>query len=397
MGGNRCFGSARFQRYEECGPVKKDRYVGMFYFITHNNPDGSGPFDVSKIKAANPENPQWGRGSHYWGEPEIGYYLNYEKWAIRRHAMQLADAGIDVIIFDVTNNNTLSVAYLPVCEVFRQMRDEGERTPDIAFFGSEISVNKLWDEFYSKGLYSDLWFYWKGKPLLMYGQHEMPGRNKVNDIKFSDEILNFFCLRQSWAWTSLPWYDNGHDEWPWVDHYPQAIGWHEDPKIAENVPVAVAQHPLSNIGRSFHAFHQPETDKYDLTPYTDQGLFFQEQWSRALEVDPEFVFVTGWNEWSAGIVEMKEPIIPNLLQWCFYPGAQLGRAGKELKVGDKYFIDQYNREYSRDIEPMKDGYTDNYYYQLIANVRKYKGSQKGPEAGPEKSINISKVLTSGTK
>lgn len=64
--------------------------------------------------------------------------------------------------------------------------------------------------------------------------------------------------------------------------------------------MAVAEHPLSNIGRSFHDGVQPETDRYDVTPDTDKGLYFAEQWSRALEVDPEFVFVTGWNEWTAG-------------------------------------------------------------------------------------------------
>jgi hypothetical protein len=374
--------------YAECGPLKGKRYVGMFYFMTHRNPGGRGPFDVTKIKAANPENPQWGDGSHYWGEPEIGYYLNTEEWAIRRHAYQLADAGVDVIIFDVTNNSTFPDVYLPVCKVWRQMRAEGERTPDIAFLGSEISVNTLWDEFYEKGMFPDLWFYWKGKPLLLYGQHEQPQRNKINDIVFRDDILDFFSLRQSWAWTSLPWYDDGHDEWPWVDHFPQTIGWHEDPAIAENVPVAVGQHPLSNIGRSFHQFHQPETDKYDLTPLTDHGMHFQEQWDRAHEVDPEFVFVTGWNEWTAGAQVMKEPIIPNLLKWDFYPGAHLGRAGKPIKLGDKYFIDQYNQEYSRDIEPMVGGHTDNYYYQLIHNVRKYKGVQKPPAAGEMVTIDL---------
>ncbi|MFA6912445.1 MAG: hypothetical protein WCQ61_04935, partial [Proteiniphilum sp.] len=87
--------------FEECGPVKKDRYVGMFYFMTHINPGGNGPFDVTKIMKANPENPQWGNGSHYWGEPETGYYLSNEKWMIRRHARMLSDAGVDVIIFDV--------------------------------------------------------------------------------------------------------------------------------------------------------------------------------------------------------------------------------------------------------------------------------------------------------
>jgi hypothetical protein len=59
---------------------------------------------------------------------------------------------------------------------------------------------------------------------------------------------------------------------PWVDHYPQAISWHESPDKAEMIPVSVGQHPLSNIGRSFHNFSQPLTDKYDLTPFTDHGL-----------------------------------------------------------------------------------------------------------------------------
>ncbi|MFR3489559.1 MAG: hypothetical protein ACLTTP_10295 [Alistipes ihumii] len=41
-----------------------------------------------------------------------------------------------------------------------------------------------------------------------------------------------------------------HDRWPWVDHYPQSVGWSESPDRAECVPVAVAEHPLSNIGHA---------------------------------------------------------------------------------------------------------------------------------------------------
>jgi hypothetical protein len=377
--------------YNECGPVKKDRFVGMFYFMTHTNPGEKGPNDVTKIIKDNPENPKWGEGGHFWGEPETGYYLSYEKWMIRRHAQMLSDAGVDVIIFDVTNDRTYSEVYLPVCEVYSEMRKNGEKTPQISFLGSEISVNKLWNEFYQKKLYSDLWFQWKGKPLLLFGQHEIPSRKKNNDVEFSVEIRNFFSIRQSWAWTSLPWYQScpyGKDKWPWVDHYPQAVNWHESPDKAEMVPVAVAQHPLSNIGRSFHNYNQPQADKYDLTPFTDQGLCFEEQWSRALEVDPEFVFVTGWNEWSAGAQVMGKDINKSLLKWNFYPGAHLGKAGKKLKTGDHYFIDQYNQEFSRDIEPMTGGHTDNYYYQLMANIRKYKGMEKPSIAGPPVTINI---------
>lgn len=377
--------------YEACGPVKKDRFVGMFYFMTHIHPGGKGPYDVTKTINANPENPVWASGDYFWGEPETGYYLSNERWMIRRHARMLSDAGVDVIIFDVTNDRTYPEVYLPVCEVFRELRNKGERTPDIAFLGSEISVNKLWNEFYGEGLFSDLWFNWKGKPLLLFGQHEIPSRKKNNEVVFPEEIRNFFSIRQSWAWTSLPWYQScpyGKDKWPWVDHYPQAVNWHESPEKAEMIPVAVGQHPLSNIGRSFHQYHQPQSDKYDLTPFTGQGLCFEEQWSRALEVDPEFVFVTGWNEWSAGAQVMGRDINESLLKWNFYPGAHLGKAGKALKTGDHYFIDQYNQEFSRDIEPMTGGHTDNYYYQLVANIRKYKGMEQPLKAGPRVSINI---------
>nr|MBA4167551.1 hypothetical protein [Chitinophagaceae bacterium] len=344
-----------------------------------------------EIIKANPSAPVWGKGSHYWGEPELGYYLNYEKWVIRKHAMQLADAGVDVIIFDVTNDVTYPQVYLPICETYREMRKAGEKTPDIAFLGSEISVNTLWKEFYRKGMYADLWFLWKGKPLILFGQHEIPSRKKNNDVVFPEEINTFFSIRQSWAWTTLPWYEScpfGKNKWPWVDHYPQAAGWNESPDKPEQIPVAVAEHPLSNIGRSFHNFREPETDNYDLTPYTAQGLFFEEQWRRAIEVQPEFVFVTGWNEWSAGKVVMGKDINKELQQWKFYPGAHLGKAGRELKTGDTYFIDQYNQEFSRDIEPMAGGHTDNYYYQLVANIRQYKGMEAPDTSSSSKAIDI---------
>jgi hypothetical protein len=372
--------------FKEVGPAKKDRYVGMFYFLTANSPGREGLFDVTKIKAADPKNPKWGNGAHYWGEPELGYYISSDEWVIRQHATLLADAGVDVLIFDCTNNVTYPNVTTTIFNVFRKMRQEGEKTPSIAFLASEASVYQIWDQIYSKGLYADLWFHWKGKPLLLFGQ--WVGIKPMNDVKFSSKITNFFSLRHSWAWTTLPWYkDEGKDMWPWVDHSPQSIGWHEDKSKAEYVPVAVGEHPLSNIGRSFHDGKQPEIDEFDLTPITGNGVYFQEQWDRAIEVDPEFVFVTGWNEWTAGNQVMSKDIEKSLKTWDFFPGAKLGMVGREIKPGETYFIDQYNQEYSRDIEPMKGGHTDNYYYQLMANIRRYKGVRK-PSVGKEKTINL---------
>ena len=57
----------------------------------------------------------------------------------------------------------------------------------------------------------------------------------------------------------------------------------------------------------------------------------------------------------------------------FTNGAAGEMTGKKIKAGDTYFVDQYNEEYSRDIEPMKGGFGDNYYYQMSQFIRRYKG------------------------
>lgn len=376
--------------YAECGPRKENRFVGMFYFVTHNNNGAKeGPYNVTEILAADPVNPRWGGGTHYWGEPETGYYIMKDEWMIRRHARQLVDAGVDVIILDNTNDRIYKDVFVFIADVFRKMRAEGEKTPQIACLASQNSVMQLWDEIYSRGLYADLWFRWKGKPLLMFGQHIIGDRQLMDDVRFPKEITDFFTIRQSWAWTTLKWYDNGHDEWPWVDHYPQSVGWHESPDRPEYVPVAVAQHPLSNIGRSFKDGVEPERNEYDVTPVTDRGLYFDQQWQRALEVDPEFVFVTGWNEWTAGqMTRTNQDYEEEMKKWDFFPGAKCGKGGREVRMGEGYFIDQYNQEYSRDIEPMKGGHSDNYYYQLVANVRKYKGVERPESVGAPVTIDI---------
>ena len=376
--------------YAECGPRKENRFVGMFYFVTHNNNGAKeGPYNVTEILAADPVNPRWGGGTHYWGEPETGYYIMKDEWMIRRHARQLVDAGVDVIVLDNTNDRIYKDVFVFIADVFRKMRAEGEKTPQIACLASQNSVMQLWDEIYSRGLYADLWFRWKGKPLLMFGQHIIGDRQLMDDVRFPKEITDFFTIRQSWAWTTLKWYDNGHDEWPWVDHYPQSVGWHESPDRPEYVPVAVAQHPLSNIGRSFKDGVEPERNEYDVTPVTDRGLYFDQQWQRALEVDPEFVFVTGWNEWTAGQMTRTDPDYEQeMKKWDFFPGAKCGKGGREVRMGEGYFIDQYNQEYSRDIEPMKGGHSDNYYYQLVANVRKYKGVERPEPVGAPVTIDM---------
>ena len=354
--------------FAECGPTRAGRFVGMFYFVWLGWHD-TDLHDISKLLLENPDDPPYGPVGrfHWWGEPRLGYYRSDDRYVIREHARMLTDAGIDVIFLDVTNAVTYDPTVRALCEEYRELRALGQPTPQIAFLtnsGSADVVRRLYESFYSANLFPELWFRWKGKPFLLSSQ------DGITD----PTILDFFTWRRSWAWTEgQEWFGDGQDRWPWLDHYPQNPGWHEAPDRPEQISVCVAQHPVSDIGRSFSGGVQPSPE--DERPF--EGRCFQEQWDRALAVDPEFVLVTGWNEWVAQRFLKEANDDP--------PQAM---ARKPLQPGDSFFVDQYSLEFSRDIEPMRGGYGDAYYYQLVANIRRYKGVRPSPPASPPKTIPI---------
>ncbi len=343
---------------EQAGPPRANKTVGVFYFLWLGH-HGKELHDITKILAADPDNPKYGpKGAfHHWGEPAFGYYLSDDESVIRKHAQMLTDAGVDVLIFDVTNGFIYENVVHAIGRVFTQMRREGLRTPQFAFIGHSGEgkvAQTLYDKIYSPGLYADLWFRWQGKPLLL-----------VNPKALTSPLRDFFTVRESWAWTKgHEWFGDGRDKWPWLDHYPQTFGWHENPQKPEHISVNLAQHPVSNIGRSFQQGKEPPPDQRA----PERGLCFAEQWNQALKVSPEFVFITGWNEWVAQRFISEKGGQPFL--------------GKPLPPGGTFFVDQYNQEFSRDIEPMRSGHGDNYYYQMIDGIRRYKGVRPIPPIKP---------------
>ncbi len=363
----------RLPEYDECGPVRNGKFVGIFYWTWHNLNAGQGPYDNSAILAKDPTNPQFGPigAAHHWGQPLLGYYISTDRYVIRKHAGLLTEAGVDVVIFDTTNPPfTFKDAYEALCEEYRVMRKEGNRTPQIAFlapFGDPtVVVKQIFDDLYSKGLYQELWFQWKGKPLLMADS------TQIQDSKIRD----FFTCRKP-----IPSYftgPSGPDQWGWLEVYPQHV-FYDKANKAEQVTVGVAQNAVGTelsamshkdgaMGRSWH--NNAKDTRPDAVNY---GYNFAEQWDRALKLDPEFIFITGWNEWVAG----------RFSSWSKY-------TGKDSYFPDALFVDEYNQEYSRDIEPMVGGHGDNYYYQMVGNIRRFKGVRS-----PQPSTGAANIQVDG--
>jgi len=357
-----------------CGDPRSGVTTGIFYFLWLGEHSSEGPYDNTDLLAANPSNPAWGPEGvhHHWGESELGYYLSDDEYVMRKHAHMLADAGVDVIFFDVTNGWTYENNYEALCSVFTDIRADGGTTPQIAFLANAYAdnvVENIYNNLYSQNRWPELWFYWKGKPLILAPLNGMEILGRT--ITYSSEIQNFFNMRYSWAWNA------GYDLWTWIDYYPQDYGWHESSSIPEELSVAMGHWPHENIGRSYSNGSQPAHDIYGLTGTEDQGINFTEQLSRLDTIDPELLFITGWNEWVAGrhvFTGSGDPVTHFI--------------GDPLQPGDSWFVDNYNQEYSRDAEPMKDGHTDNYYYQMIDGIRRYKGVRELPTPSAPTTISI---------
>jgi hypothetical protein len=358
--------------FSEVGSSRLDRTVGLFYFLWLGPHVNGGPWDNTKIIAGNPgvmtnqNHPAWGplHAPHHWGESIFGYYLTHDPYVLRKHAQMLSDAGVDVLVFDVTNQLTYRTNYLALLDVFSQVRAEGGRTPQVAFLSPFWDpakvVRELYHELYQPAIHPELWYRWKGKPLILADP------DKLNDSTDAP-IRSFFTYRRP-----QPDYFQGQtkpDMWSWLEIFPQhvftnALGQREQ------MSVGVAQNAVSNRlgsmsepearGRSFHL------GMFDSDPRAVRyGFNFGEQFERALQEDPSLIFITGWNEWIAGRFDEF--------------------AGVRYPV---MFVDQFDQEHSRDIEPMKGGHGDDYYYQMTSYIRRFKGVRPPPKASPSQTIRL---------
>jgi hypothetical protein len=367
--------------YNEVGPLRDGKYVGMFFWTWHEKYSASVPRNVTEILKKHPDilydysAEEWGgvHDSYFWNEPIYGYYNGKDPWVFRKQAELLADAGVDVIIFDNSNRTATYIDGVKVLlETFAQARADGVKTPQISFLmnfyegtwpNTVVQLRELYTEIYRPGKYKDIWFYWKGKPLMM----AYPDKLNPND-ELEAEILEFFNFRPP-----QPSYVDGQtrpDQWGWCSIYPQQVYYNED-GTPEQITVSVAQNHNDKQGlvamngeRVFGRHWMNAKKEYDSRENAIlYGANFEEQFRYALEVDPEFIFITGWNEWRAGRYE----------EWMGVPNA---------------FPDQFNDAYSRDIEPSKGELKDHYYYQLVSFVRRFKGVEKPEAASKGKTIDI---------
>lgn len=349
----------------------ESKEVGIFYFPWQGTMgmEQTRVYDVSRIMEKDPHAAEnylaWmkaGGGAageiHWWGESLFGYFVGSDEWVIERDIQMLTDAGVDFMAIDASNGIAYEERWPLILKALDKFYQQGYEVPQVTAItqaNSGLTIEKLYQQVYKKyPEYSHLWYRKDGKPVMI---------GLPNDPEMSDECLEFFSFifaqwpRVEYHADGLPWMDFGL----WTEDGSQAIFGTEGSKTIMNV--SLAQHVGPSIAFSASAFYGEEENHtrswHDGAndPAEDAYLYgynFAEQFEYAIECNPDIVFITGWNEWIAArqtkwssIDTEKHPII---------------------------LVDNCDINNSRDIQPMKGGYGDNYYMQMIQLIRKFKGN-----------------------
>ena len=311
--------------------------VGICY-STWFNPvvkKGMPIYNISEILKKNPDKPKWGplHAFHYWAKPALGYYRSDDAEVIKKHVKLLNEAKIDFIIIDNTNMREKApdkfkreMMYEPfkvLLNTLKAIRKTGESTPNVVIWSpSEVAMD-MYRRFYSNPEYVDLFLYWNDgnglKPFFL--TTDKPG----------EKVKEKFTVRKMWGLQGTL----ADKEWSYLQIYPQKVGMNKN-KI-EQISVSPAMQETYMTAPTAHG--------------RKGGRTFQKQWQRAFKLRPKIITITWWNEWIAQRFEIN---------------------------GKTMFVDDYNREFSRDIEPMAGGHGDLYYNFMKRYIKAYKKHEKFP-------------------
>lgn len=361
----------------EISGFKADKSVGIFYFLWHgqHNP-GSTVRNVTELLKTNYDdvfstdrnNAVVPEGAWLFiNEPLYGYYNSEDEWVMRKHIELFIAAGVDFVMFDFTNGYFYTKPLQKFINILLEYKEAGWNVPKISFYlwikGNTLA-KKLIKSIYSNEKYDDIVYRTSsGKPLLV-GSIKLDPRGAGELLE--QEVLDFFDVRQSQV--EVPDHERLWPYWQYSREWKVYVDMVNVSSAQAEASSSFAYEcpagwPSGVHGRGWSSTHPENGDPEAIM----RGDNVQEGWDNAIERDPEIIFVCGWNE----LVTQK----------FFHPG------------GFVTYTDNFTVEHSRDIEMLKsasyvmdedgnyieEGYGDNFYLQMVYNLRRFKGVAGQPD------------------
>lgn len=278
--------------------------------------------------------------ANVWALPSLGKYNSDDTVVIRKHAEWLADAGVDFIWIDWSNDlgyqptidgvltdivrpdfAMIERSTLFIFDVYSKLRAQGIATPNISIFignpgqASAVSDGRLTrkaDQVYNWFVnnpahpeYNALLQQYNGKPLLVcYSGTPTPVQNGSptwSENRFAVRFMTGFVTNQPNLFDAGT-KQSKYNYWSWEERGPQTYS--VDNGYPEAMMVVPSWRPQGNPG---DAGYEPAGQRRN-------GITFREQWARARLLGVRFAMVGTWNEWTKGeqlSTEVSKDIEPN--------------------------------------------------------------------------------------
>jgi hypothetical protein len=263
----------------------------------------------------------------------LGFYKSDDRGVIRQHAEWLADAGVDFIWIDWSNNVSYTPGETPdptfdmiegsVKVIFEEYAKLPKR-PKISIFAGvtgapeaatdgrlQKKADQIYRDYVANPVYRPLLQDHEGKPLLVvYVNTPSPWQEGVpdwNDDRFTVRWMTGYVTEQGSLRT--PNLVSKYGYWSWEDRGQQTFPVHDG--YPESMVITASQR------------RQAEPDQAGYIPEVPRhaGATFHKQWERAREIGPKFAMVVSWNEWVLSeqpSAEVSKDIEPSTIHGHFY-------------------------------------------------------------------------------
>ncbi len=268
-----------------------------------------------------------------WGEPELGFYRSDDRAVIRQHAEWLADAGVDFIWIDWSNNVNYTPGETPnpvfdmiegsvkvLFEEYAQLPKHPKISiflgvtgaPEAATDGRlQKKADQVYRDYVANPVYRPLFQEYEGKPLLVvYVNTPSPWQEGVpewTDDRFTVRWMTGYVTEQSNLRT--PNLVSKYGYWSWEDRGLQTF------------PVQNGHPESMVVTASWRRQAEPGEGGYIPEAPRNGGETFRNQWARACEIGPRFAMVVSWNEWVLSeqpSTEVSKDIEPSKIHGRFY-------------------------------------------------------------------------------
>jgi hypothetical protein len=324
--------------------------IGILYFLWHCPVSASDPshtiYDISKATAGSAP---WGPvpAFHWWGEPQAGYYcLAENEKLLSQHAQMLHAAGIDFVIVDSTNQANQSGSEEMIINPFNEMVKVWSRIPNAPKIVPWVPITGHGDmvDYFDQMLteYPQSAFRFQGKPLII----AMAPKSNPRSPQFR-ALGSRYTIRLMWG--GLKPDKLRGDEWSFMQPCRSSFkgrsgneecgqGVASRDGVVEQVPVTAAY--ATNY----------MSDTITAVPKFRGRTLLRQLEAAYKNPQASIVTITGWNEWIA------QRFCPKKRQHC-------DAHHDTLPNGNKAFVDEFDADYNRDLEP--GGGMGDYYYRLL--------------------------------